>query len=280
MKQFGHKISKLIFRHPILYYVRYLLLSKNNREGCADQIGCFNDVNKLQDIPQLYFDVNAEMKIDQTADDFEKAIAIGRYLRMRIAGGTGLGLTSEKTLQHMLDGKGGVCSDFSQIFSIFCFINQIKVKEWGCIDRFYKSRFGHSFNEIYASQHAKWIAIDIHKGIYFNDAEGRTLSAIELFDYLRKGNPLQYTLFSDYIPKKIDRIPCVYSKSTIPFLVSNYKSGVNDYFMKRFRKFPPFMVNAIMILYRKNHDFVFVMDNYKMKLLPKPIRNLRLISFF
>ncbi len=31
----------------------------------------------------------------------------------------------------MINGEGGVCSDFSQIYSNFCVINDIKVKEWG-----------------------------------------------------------------------------------------------------------------------------------------------------
>lgn len=59
-------------------------------------------------------------------------------------GGAVLGLSSKKTLEIMLARQGGVCSDFSQIFNIFCFINRIRVRECGCIDPLYKVLCGNS----------------------------------------------------------------------------------------------------------------------------------------
>lgn len=279
MKKFTKKIAKKFLRHPLLYYVRYLLLSKNNPVKNHDIIGCLNDINDLKDVPQLYFEVNSEINLSADADEFEKALQIGRFLRHRIAGGPGLGLSSDKTLEQMLAGKGGVCSDFTQVFNTFCFINHIKVREWGCVDRLYKSQFGHAFNEIYSTSFKKWIALDIHKAIYFPATEkGIPLSTIELFQSLRNGEELQFTLYSEYVPKNLERIRSVYSKSTVPFLVSGYRSKVNDYFLNKFNMFPPFMINMIMILFRKNQHFIFVMDNYKVKLLPKYLQNLKLIS--
>lgn len=263
----SQKISKAILRHPVLYYVRYLMISKNGKLQHTDTIGIFNEVNDVKTVPQLYFEINALIDPDLQADEFERALQIGRYLRKNIKGGTGLGLASAETLRKMLAGEGGVCSDFSQIFSIFCLINNIPVKEWGCIDRFYKTRFGHSFNEIYSSQRKQWIAIDIHKGIVFENDKGGYFSAVELFEDLRKDHPLRYRFIADYVPVKLERIAEVYSKITIPFIVSNYKNNVNDYFLSRFRKLPPFLINLIMIACRKNHQFVFVLDNYRKKLL-------------
>jgi len=279
MKQLKKKIFKILFRHPGLYYIRYILLSKNHKGKSAEAIGCFNDLNPINEIPKLYFDVNKKISINPGMDELEKALEIGRFLRNAITGGTGLGLSSAETLAKMLEGKGGVCSDFAQIFNLFCCINNIKVKEWGCIDRFYKTRFGHSFNEIYSSELQKWIAIDIHKSIVFSDGEKSQLfSVTELFHYLRDGNPLKLIFFSAYIPRNVDRIPHVYSKNTIPFIISNYKNNVNDYFCNRFKNFPPFIINAIMIVLRKNYAFVFVMDNYKTKLLPKYFQNTKPLS--
>ena len=281
MKGFLTKASKIILRHPFLYLMRYILLSKNNQGESVDAVGCFNDVNTVLEIPKVYFDINQQINLHQETDELEKAIEIGRFLRKNISGGAGLGLSSEQTLQKMLDGKGGVCSDFSQIFNIFCLINQIKVKEWGCIDRFYNTRFGHSFNEIYSTAKKKWIAIDIHKSVIFAGPDNvNPLSALELFTSLRNGNQLNFILFSAYIPIKLERIYSVYSKTTIPFVISNYKNKVYDYFLNKFKKYPPFMINGLMILLGKNHDFVFMLDNYKVKLLPKSLRNLNLISFF
>lgn len=173
----------------------------------------------------------------------------------------------------MLSGEGGVCSDFSQIFCVFCLINNIRVREWGCVDRMYKSRFGHSFNEVYAPELQKWVAIDIHKSIIFKNSHGEYLSAVELFGDLRLTKPVLFDSFSTYLPPKPYRIPLVYSSGTIPFLIDNYCIAVNDRFCTRFQKFPPMVINVIMILYRKNYRFVFVKDNYREKLLPKnPLR--------
>jgi hypothetical protein len=249
--------------------VRYILLSKNNNGKDIAAIGCFDDSNAIQDIPKLYIEINEKIPIDPTMDEYEKALEIGRFLRSSIVGGRGLGLSSEKCLKKMLAGEGGVCSDFSQIFNVFCFINGIKVKEWGCIDRFYKSQFGHSFNEFYSSRHKKWIAIDIQKSILFiNPEDNIPFSVVELFTFLRNGNDLKFNFLSTYHPSDLERIYRVYSKKTIPFLICNYRTHANDYFLNTFQKvLPPFLINFIMIVFRKNHTFVFVLDNYKEKLL-------------
>ncbi|HMK06393.1 MAG TPA: hypothetical protein VK476_02620 [Flavobacterium sp.] len=266
-------------RHPFFYYVRYILLSRNHHEKNAENIGCLNDINNIEDVPALYFEVNTQINVTPKMGTFEKALEIGAFLRNTIKGGPGLGLSSDKTLEKMLAGNGGVCSDFSQIFNLFCFINSIKVKEWGCVDRLYDSRFGHAFNEIYSTEHQKWIAIDIHKGIYFTAVDGKPLSTIELFKNLRNGKELQFTFISDYQPNDMRRIHSVYSKSTLPFVISNYKNKENDYFLNKYHDvFPSFLINFMLILLRKNHNFVFVMDNYKVKLLPKSIQSMKLIA--
>jgi hypothetical protein len=241
--------------------VRYALVSENVKENNIGDLGCFNDFNTLASIPKLYFETNEKMAIDPSLDEYEKALQIGKFLRLNMKGGTGLGLSSEKTLEIMLANKGGVCSDFSQIFNIFCLINGIKVKEWGCIDRFYKTEFGHSFNEIYSSGKQKWIAIDIHKGILFTN---------ELFSELRKGNHVEFKHYTDYRSPDYNRIPKVFSATTIPFIISNNKNDVTDYYFEKYQNsLSPILINSLILLLRKNHKFIFVMDDYKAKLFPK-----------
>jgi hypothetical protein len=272
MRKIRNKILLVLSRHPLLYYFRYLLLSKNAKADAVESMGCFNDINATEAVPDLYFEVNWRIKLSDGMDTLEKALEIGRYLRFNIKGGRGLGLSSGHTLEKMLAGQGGVCSDFSQIFSLFCLVNRIKVREWGCVESFYKGRFGHSFNEIYSRELKKWVAIDIEKNIVFKDSDGKYLSAIEVFGALRKGKPVVFHHFSSYVLPNPERIAQVYSADTIPFLIDNYRNSVNDYFCSKFNEFPPVVINAIMILYRKNYKFVFVMDNYKVKLLPKRLQ--------
>lgn len=275
MKIFSkEKISWMLRRHPMLYYFRYAMISVNFKGKSTDDLGCFNDLNDITDVPKIYFETNPSIPIAAEMDDFAKAQAIARFLRNNTHGGKGLSLSSGKTLEKMFAGEGGVCSDFSQVFNTFCLVNNIKVKEWSCVDRFYKSNFGHTFNEIYSSEHQKWIAIDAGCGIYFTNADGVPLSVIELFKYLRSGNKLQYVFFGDYIHPNADRIKGIYSCGAMPFLIINYKNHETDYFLNKFDGIPSFIVNTMLIFRRKHFQFVFVLDNYKIKLLPKYFQDL------
>lgn len=243
-----------------------------------ESIGCFNDINTMDAVPALYFETNQRMGLKPEMDTLEKALEMSRYLRANVKGGRGLGLSSGQTLEKMLAGQGGVCSDFSQIFNIFCFINGIKVREWGCVDSLYKGSFGHSFNEIYSPERQKWIAIDVHNNIVFKSTNNQYFSAIELFMALRVWKPVSFSFFSDYAPPRRERLSYIYSENTIPFLIENYRSAVSDHFCSRFKKFPPVVINAFMILNRKNYKFTFVMDNYRVKLLPKRLQRMQFIG--
>lgn len=270
------KIVYYLKRHPLLYFVRYILLSKNSKEKNIDAIGCFNDYNAIKDVPKIYFTVNDEINADQSLDEFERALVIAKFLRKRIGGGAGIGLSSEKTLEKMLNEGEGVCSDFAQIFNTFCLINNIRVKEWGCVECFYKSKFGHSFNEIYSSKLQQWIAIDIHKGILFRDVKNNGyFSVVGLFQDLRKGHTLEVEHYSEYTSPDPERIRMVYSGKTLPFLINNTENSAIDYYYNKFHNaLPSVMINTLLIVLRKNHTFIFVMDNYKVELLPKTFRNL------
>ncbi len=260
-----------------MYYTRYLLLAKNHNSDEVGHLGSYSDTNGVTDVPPCYFDVNARMEIPAGADEFDKATAISTYLRRHIKGGRGLGYASDKALRLMLDGKGGVCSDFSQIFNNFCLINNIAVKEWGCIDRFFNARFAHTFNEVYSQRYGKWIAIDVHQGLYFTaDDAGVPLSGVEVFRRARQGQPNKFRFFvPGYQPSSLSRLENIYGPEAIPFLIVNYRNREIDKYFNRFRdKFPVFIISAMLILLRKNFHFLFVLDNYKVKLLPRYFRNL------
>ncbi len=272
MKLFSKdKMIWMLKRHPLLYYSRYILLSKNFTGKNPDEAGCYNDLNAPQDIPELYSRINSQIPLNAEMDEFEKAIAISTYLRTHVKGGPGLSLSSEKTLEGMLEGRGGVCNDFSQVFNNFCVINNIKVKEWNCVDRFYLTQYGHTFNEIYVPRLQKWIAIDVHQSFYFTDENNMPLSAVEAFSRRRSGLENIFSFFvPGYEPKSMERLHNIFSPKSIPFLTVNYKNSEVDRYLNKFAgKFPVFVITTIMILLRKNFSFLFVLDNYKIKLLPK-----------
>ncbi|MBF6607575.1 MAG: transglutaminase domain-containing protein [Flavobacterium sp.] len=260
-------------RHPILYYIRYILLAKNTRKSEAELVGRFDKVNQISDIPKLYFEVNKTIGISDDADEFDKALQISSFLRSRTPVGPSLSSSSKRTLYGMLYGKGGVCNDFSMVFNNFCLINNIPSKEWNCVDRFYKTTYGHTFNEIFSSRHQKWIAIDSHKGIYFLDNDNSPMSVIELFESLRNHQPLRLAYISGYRPPNPERLKHVFSGKSIPFVTHNYKAAVVDNYLEKFQSLPMFLINALLILQRKNYSFVFVLDDYRRQLLPESLRN-------
>ncbi|HEX9979367.1 MAG TPA: transglutaminase-like domain-containing protein [Flavobacterium sp.] len=266
------KLKWFIRRHPLIYFMRYLLLSENHKGNPEDDTGCFNDTNNISEVPDIFFKVNNEI-VFPDGDEFSKALTIARFLRDRVPVGPSASLSSAKTLEQMLYGKGGVCNDFSQVFNIFCLINNIRVKEWNCVDRLYKTRYGHTFNEIFVPQLNYWVAIDIHKGIYFNDTEGNPLSATALFQNLRNSKKVNFIYYSDYRPAKPERLQFVYSGNTIPFIISNYNNKLVDEYLDKYRNMPPFVAGLMMVMAGKNYHFTFVLDNYKEKMFPFLFRN-------
>lgn len=265
-----NKIKKKIRRHPLLYFTRYAFVSKNGMYQYTEDMCRFDEFHTAASVPDYFFKINQKIPLDPHSDELEMAKQIGVYLRNACKPGPAIGLSPENTLKKMLHGEGGVCSDFSEIFNLFCLINNIKVKEWGCIDKFYKSKYGHSFNEIYSSALKKWVAIDIHKGILFTDENKKYLSGIELFKYLRAGNPLIVQQYSDYSSPMPDRLNLIYSSSSIPFLIDNKNYDyVSNYMRKHEHKYYKLLIDTWVFLKKKNPKFIFVLDNYKELLFQK-----------
>lgn len=259
------KIKWLLTRHPILYYIRFAIICRNAKP--TEELPEFGNFNQKKDVPEIFRRVNSEMAISTTKGTLDHALQMARYLRKAIKGGRGLGLSSDKSLELMLEGKGGICSDYSQMFNVFCLLNDIRVREWGIVEKFYNPIYGHTFNEVFASELNKWIAIDFQKNLYFIGSENDDpLSAIELFKYLRAGNALKYIHFSDHVCIDMHKIAITYSKRTIPFVISRYDNKVYDHYLNKFQdRYPPFVINAMMIVLGKNYQFVFPLDDYRKK---------------
>lgn len=264
--------KRFITRHPLLYYIRFLLLSKNLGKENLDEVGRYNRTNDIKDVPPLFFEINSKLGITESDSTLEKARKIAKFLQTNAGAGPAISLSSGRTLEILVSGKGGVCNDFSMVFNVFCLINNIPSKEWNCVEKFYKVDYGHTFNEIYCANTKKWIAIDIGKMLYFVDTDDKTpLSAVELFKGLRNGKSLNFKCLSEDCPPNLDRIYSVFSKNAIPYITSNYKAVQTDHYLEKFRVLPLFAIGAITVLLRKHYSFVFVIDDYKQKLLPNTL---------
>lgn len=249
-------------RHPLLYKIRFSLLSKKATINRINNF-CYNTLNRTADIPAFYFDLNllifGNKKI--ILSDLDKAIQIAIWLRNCIKGGPGLGQASELALRKMMNGEGGVCSDFSQVYNNFCVINDLKVKEWGlkicsndpCL------KGGHAFNEIYSKELQKWILIDVYKSVlFYANHHPNPLSVIDLL-YLKKEK--QKIFFSSF-NKRTDVNPKIINDlyldaNSVPFVITNYNNKTYDYYLNKLKFLPMPVTHGFLYLTGKSYFFEF-----------------------
>lgn len=257
------KLSWILRRHSFLYYARFRLLSHNSTKDEVDK-ETYNFYNPKTEIPQIYFEVNK--KIFEGLDpktDLEKAKHISSWLRKNIKGGSGLSLPSDIALSDMLEGKGGVCSDLSQVYNNFCVINDLLVKEWGItVIPFDKKYGGHAANEIFSKELNKWILIDVSRCItFYTFSKDKPLSALEVF-YLDEG--LKYDAFFENVGDDTQIQNYYFNKYATPFLISKYKNKTYDKYLKFFpSKTPIFLVHFYIFLIGKSYKYKFPLHDYR-----------------
>ncbi len=253
-------------RHPILYKIRYRLVSKN---VSPDDINgfCYNDINTKSTIPKLFFKINNLIfsGIAKELTDFEKAKIISIWLRNNIKGGPGLGKSSTTALLKMMNGEGGVCSDISQIFSNFCVINDLKVKEWGLKSLSTDARVsgGHSFNEVFCTEFQKWIMIDAAKSIIlYHSSKNVPLSTLEYIQLKEEKKEIVITSIvtnEAVIDANSNQIYLLSNSS--PFVITNYDNKMYDYLFDKLDFFPESILHGILILIGKGYKFEFPKKN-------------------
>ena len=252
-------------RHPLLYKIRFRLVSKNSSLATIENF-CYNQLNNKADIPSLFFEVNTLLFANSRKDstDFEKAVKIAIWLKDNIKGGPGLGKSSTTALSKMLNGEGGVCSDFLQIYNNFCVINDLKVKEWGMKSLSTDSNVagGHSFNEVYCNEFQKWIMIDVAKSVlFYHTNKDIPLSTLEYIQLKKEGKEITITSIesNDSIDNQNVNNIFLYSNS-LPFVISNYNNKNIDFFLDKLGFFPESIIHGLLILIGKGYTFEFPIE--------------------
>jgi hypothetical protein len=249
-------------RHPLLYTIRFRLVSKNASSKTLEQYS-YNKINKKDSIPPLYFEINNlifSQKVEGL-NDFEKAKTIAVWLMNNIKGGPGLGKSSTIALQKMIAGEGGVCSDFSQIYSNFCVINDLKVREWGMknlsTDRSVSG--GHSYNEVYCKEYDKWIMIDVSKSVVFYHLDPNIpISALEYIRLKKDNKRIDIKNINENSALDIENITKIYiATNSLPFLITNYNNKTIDKFLEKFDFFPVSIIHGLIMLSGQGYTFEF-----------------------
>lgn len=261
-------LKKLLWtlkRHPALYKARFRLLSKNSS---VEDIAAYdyNRGNPREDMPLFFKEVNERIfKDGKIEDDLGRVQTISAWLNTHIKGGPGLSEASEQALKLMLEGKGGVCSDMTQIFNNFCVLNDLQVREWGVTRApFDKDYGGHSFNEVFCKEFGKWVLIDPSWGFIFYNSIGRPLSVVEVY-HLRNDDNLVSKSFLDGGYIDVNNLYNNYlDPRNVPFLICNYSNKTYDGFLKAARPFVPvFILHFTVFLLKKSYHYRFPMDDYK-----------------
>ncbi|MBU2929539.1 transglutaminase-like domain-containing protein [Winogradskyella psychrotolerans] len=260
------KIRWTLKRHPFLYLTRFRLLSKNSDAASIATVA-YNDWNRKGDIPNFFNDINIEIfKKGKPETALELAKCISLWLCEHTKVGPGLSKPSDKALETMLYGNGGVCSDMAQIFNNFCLINDLQVREWGTTSApFNRANGGHSFNEVYIKELDKWVLIDPSWGMLFYNENGSPLSVLELYNLSRSGKKINYKSF---IPNKVikhEQVTKNYLNPDItPFLICKYRNKTYDRYLKWARPYlPVFVIHFIVYLSGRSYFYQFPIDNYK-----------------
>lgn len=254
-------------RHPLLYKIRFRLVSKNSSANHIESF-TYNNINKKSDMPNIYFELNNLIfaKVKKDLSDVEKAQKIAVWLRNHVKGGPGLGNSSETALRKMINGEGGVCSDFSQVFNNFCVINDLKVKEWGLkiLTKDPKITGGHSFNEVYSKEFQKWIIIDVAKSIlFYNSNPSIPLSVFDLIHLKKENHEIGFSKFNKKITVDPKRINDLYLFSdSFPFVITNYSNKTYDYYLDKLEFLPESIIHGLLFLAGKSYAFEFPTYNY------------------
>jgi hypothetical protein len=249
-------------RHPLLYKIRFRLVSKKSSVDTIENF-CYNDINKKSKIDPLFFKINNLIfeNPNEELSDFEKAKKIVVWLKSNIKGGPGLGKSSVCALQKMIDGKGGVCSDFSQIYNNFCVINNIKVKEWGMRNLSENPNVsgGHSFNEVYCQEFQKWIIIDPGKSILFYQANSDIpLSTLEYIHLKKEKKEILISSIVENESLNTQNLNAIFldSESQL-FVITNYNNKTIDVFLDKLNFLPESIIHGILILAGKGYNYEF-----------------------
>jgi len=252
-------------RHPLLYKIRFRLVSKETSLDAIEKF-CYNDLNLKTNIPSLFFEINNLIFANSNKDlnHFEKASKIAIWLKDNVKGGPGLGKSSAAALQKMINGEGGVCSDFSQIYSNFCVINDIKVKEWGMKSLSDDSTVsgGHSFNEVYCEELKKWIMIDVAKSILLYDTnKDIPLSTLEYIHLKKEKKEINISsIYANGVGENKNANTVFLNSNSLPFIITNYDNKTYDYFLEKLDFFPESIVHGLIILIGKSYHFEFPME--------------------
>ncbi len=264
MKSFINKIKYTLKRHPILHKVRWFMVTKGPKKSFFKNES-YNSYNKKEDIHPIFFEDNPLTEAEQKQSTLVKVIKIAEHFNTFFKRGPGLGYSSKESYITMRYKKGGVCSDYAQVFINFCIINDIKVREWGVKGDPKKTGGGHSFNEFYSEELKKWILIDVHNCVFvINKSSKELLSVAQLVNYMSGFNAdnLDFeVMVDDRKGSELDFLAkYFFDNENIFFLITNYRVKKMDSILKFQKNMPLIVMHMILIILGRYFNYRFYVN--------------------
>jgi len=276
MKAFISRIKYKMKRHPFLHKVRWFMVTKSPKASYFKNEN-YNAYNAKEDIHPIFFEDNPLTDSEQGLSTLVKVIKIAEHFNTFFKKGRGLGLSSRDSYITMRYKKGGVCSDFAQVFINFCIINDIKIREWGIKGGTQSIIGGHSFNEFWSEELKKWILIDVYNGTFvINKSSRELLSVSQLVDYMSGFNTdnLDFEMLVDRTEplNKPHLAQYFFSDKNLFFLLTNYRIKKVDAFLKHQNWVPLALLHTSLIFFKRYFNYRFYVNENNIEYVRATLR--------
>lgn len=274
------KLADILRRHPIFYSTRFWLTIKKPKAGDFSEEHC-NKYICHEMIPSEFKNEIALVGVSPNEGTFEGARKIIQYMSDHYGTGRGLGHSTVEILSGLKKRTGGVCSDYSSVFTALCLANKIKVREWGLVANLkYKLKtknLGHSFNEIFCDHLGKWVLLDPYYGIYFvNKDTAAPLSATELIDlhgFDKSRIALVYFIHNRKLePDSLLKIVNCYYRQNVFFLLKDYNIFSQDSILRMHKRLPLPVLHFLLILSKRYHNYIVYLNDHNRGLMKSQLR--------
>ena len=155
---------------------------------------------------------------------FQHALALGNHLAVDNFKGGRIQSDAVTNLESIVAKGAGYCADFAQVYNGLAHTLSLPVREWGMSF----DGFGgdvHAFNEIYDSEHDRWVFMDSYFSFYVIDrSTEEPLSVLEFRERLRSEATRSSIVV---VPISAERFLFKSSDNALDY----YQRGVNQFFM-------------------------------------------------
>ena len=263
-------------RHPFLHKVRWFLVTKSPKPIFFKDEN-YNAYNSKEDIHPIFFEDNPITDSEKNLSTLVRVIKIADHFNTFFKRGRGLGLASDDSYITMRYKKGGVCSDYAQVFINFCIINDIKVREWGIKGGTQSVIGGHSFNEFWSEELKKWILIDIYNGMFIvNKSSRELLSVSQLVDYMSGFNAdnLDFEMMVDNAAglEKPYLSNYFFDNRNLFFLITNYRIRKIDTLLKYQNRIPLAVLHTTLIFFKRYFNYRFYVNENNIEYVRKTLK--------